>query len=168
MNVRLTCYWMVNLDDPKSWASYQREDDPESVEVEGVPFPMAFLRAVMMEGCGKAGAKVLASEGKGKWAFIDEVKFPWGPDARGGALVPFKSIAVDPKLFVLGKDYYAPQLKGVPLPDGSLHDGTLHACDTGGRIIMNHIDWFVGTRENWRAILPSLPTFINVMEVPSA
>ncbi|MGZ3448563.1 MAG: hypothetical protein ACXVEF_03140 [Polyangiales bacterium] len=51
---------------------------------------------------------------------------PWGVTASGRPATPFRSIAVDTKLFPMGRWYYVPELDGFPLPapaEGKKHDG---------------------------------------------
>jgi 3D domain len=67
-------------------------------------------------------------------------------------LVPFRSIAVDPRHIPLGSILYIPDLRGKPFvdADGSdkIHDGFVMAVDTGGGIESNHIDFFTGAMEH--------------------
>ncbi len=63
--------------------------------------------------------------------------------ATGCALVPYRTVAVDPHFIPLGSKIYIPQLKGTRLPGGTIHDGVFVAADRGhfhGR----SIDIFVG------------------------
>jgi 3D (Asp-Asp-Asp) domain-containing protein len=81
-----------------------------------------------------------------------EVKFRkalgrYGDGVLNYRLVPFRTIAVDPKKIPYGSAVYIPAAKGVLVKktDGSSfkHDGYFFAGDTGGLIIGNHIDVFV-------------------------
>ena len=68
-------------------------------------------------------------------------------------LVPFRSIAVDPRKIALGSALYIPTLRGVEirLSDGERanHDGYVLAVDIGSEILGDHIDFFTGnTRGN--------------------
>lgn len=73
---------------------------------------------------------------------------PFGEGARRARLVPFRTIAVDPRRIPEGTVLYVPAARGtvVPLPTGEnwIHDGYFYAADTGGAIEGNHIDVFVG------------------------
>ena len=67
----------------------------------------------------------------------------YGVGRLGCALVPYRTVAVDPRFVKLGTTISIPQLKGARLPDGTIHDGIFVANDRGhfrGR----HIDFFVG------------------------
>ena len=50
-------------------------------------------------------------------------QFPFGRGAGLRPLIPFKSVAIDPRLVPLGEPLYIPEFDGLLLPDGSLHDG---------------------------------------------
>ncbi len=72
----------------------------------------------------------------------------WGMTASGRPATPFRSIAVDPKVFPLGRWYFVPELVGVPLPapaEGKTHDGCVRADDVGGAVKGALVDFFVGT-----------------------
>jgi 3D (Asp-Asp-Asp) domain-containing protein len=75
-------------------------------------------------------------------------KGPFGDGAGGFQVVPFRSVAVDPRLIPLGTVLYVPAARGVAitLPSGrkAVHDGYFFASDRGGGIRDNHIDVFVG------------------------
>ncbi len=73
--------------------------------------------------------------------------FPWGITASGRPATPFRSIAVDPKIYAMGKWYYVPELDGLQLPSpssGKVHDGCVRADDVGGAVKGDTIDLFVG------------------------
>jgi len=74
---------------------------------------------------------------------------PFGDGVRNYKLVPFRTIAVDPKLIPFGSVIYIPEARGnlIPLVDGRQieHDGYFFAADTGGAIRDNHIDVFIGS-----------------------
>lgn len=73
---------------------------------------------------------------------------PYGDGASGSKLVPYRTIAVDPKFFPFGTVLYVPAAKGaaIQLPDGTTvkHDGYFYAGDSGVAIKGNHIDVFCG------------------------
>lgn len=76
---------------------------------------------------------------------------PFGEGVRDFLLVPYRTVAVDPKIIAFGTVIYVPAARGrtVTLPDGTSvpHDGYFFAGDTGGAIKQNHIDVFSGTFE---------------------
>ena len=73
---------------------------------------------------------------------------PYGDGAAGYQVVPFRTIAVDPRFIPLGSVVYIPAARGIAitLPSGRrvVHDGYFFASDTGGAIRDNHIDVFTG------------------------
>lgn len=76
---------------------------------------------------------------------------PWGSGAGGRALVPFRSVAVDRNVLMIGRKYYVEEFDGVQMPgDGTIgafvHDGCVSADDTGGGIDGQHIDFFSALR----------------------
>lgn len=165
MKAQLTAYWLVELTNENSWDFYRHFDDPEFITLEGMWLPMGFLRAIRMEGCGRTETGKIVVYEDNAWKTIDEKKFPWGIDALGEPLIPFKSMAIDPKVLDMENHYLIRELKGVTLPDGTVYDGVARACDTGGGIKHNHIDLFVGTKDNWHKMVGKMPPFVNVEEV---
>ena len=83
---------------------------------------------------------------------VDSALFPWGVDARGEALVPFSTLAVDPDAIALGTLVYLRDYDGIAVPAGTVHDGCFFAGDTGFSIAGLHIDLFAGTRANFLAV----------------
>jgi 3D (Asp-Asp-Asp) domain-containing protein len=75
-----------------------------------------------------------------------EFHHPRGCDVRRFPLMPYRTIAVDPKRIPMGSVVYAPDLRGETFwLEGRLftHDGYLFASDRGGAIKGNHIDVFL-------------------------
>ncbi len=68
----------------------------------------------------------------------------FGVGTPGYKLMPYRTIAVDPKRIKLGTVLYVPALAGVTLPSGEVHDGFCFAHDVGHGITGNRIDIFVG------------------------
>jgi 3D (Asp-Asp-Asp) domain-containing protein len=81
---------------------------------------------------------------------------PFGRGAKYRPLIPFKSVAVDPRLVPIGEPIYIPEFDGLVLPDGSIHDGCVRADDTGGGIKKRKMDFFVVTYGNFRFLLEEL------------
>jgi 3D (Asp-Asp-Asp) domain-containing protein len=63
-------------------------------------------------------------------------------------LIPYRTAAVDPQKIPLGSVLFIPQAQGIPLPNGSEHDGYFLAHDVGGAIKGERLDLFVGTEED--------------------
>lgn len=87
---------------------------------------------------------------------IDRREFPFGRGAGTRPLIPFKSVAVDPRVVPIGEPLYIPEFDGLVLPDGSIHDGCVRADDTGGGIKRRKLDFFVVTYGNFRYLLDEL------------
>jgi hypothetical protein len=87
---------------------------------------------------------------------IDRREFPFGRGAGTRPLIPFKSVAVDPRVVPIGEPLYVPEFDGLVLPDGSIHDGCVRADDTGGGIKRRKLDFFVVTYGNFRYLLDEL------------
>ncbi len=73
----------------------------------------------------------------------------FGEGVNGFALVPYRTIAVDPNSMIsLGSVIFVPDARGkkVTLSSGKsvIHDGYFFAADVGELIINNHIDVFLG------------------------
>lgn len=75
----------------------------------------------------------------------------WGTAGTGKPLQPFRTVAVDPRVVKLGSWLYVPLLEGRTMPGrgpwgGYVHDGCVMADDTGGHIVGNRLDLFVGRK----------------------
>lgn len=127
-------------------------------------FTEYFAAAVRLEGSAlMADGRVLSYAGKCDYGFgtcfdqLDTSVHPFGRGARHQRkaegrrnLTPFKSVAVDPRLIPIGEPIYVPELDGLPLPDGSIHDGCVRGDDTGGGIKRRKMDFFVVTYWNYK------------------
>jgi 3D (Asp-Asp-Asp) domain-containing protein len=75
----------------------------------------------------------------------------YGEGVNDFRLIPYRTIATDPKLIPTGTLIYIPEARGaiINLDNGEtiLHDGYFFAGDVGGAIKDNHIDVFIGTHE---------------------
>ncbi len=87
---------------------------------------------------------------------LDISEHPFGRGAGPRPLIPFKSVAIDPRLVAIGEPLYIPEFDGLVLPDGSIHDGCVRADDTGGGIKKRKMDFFVVTYGNFRFLLDQL------------
>ena len=119
--------------------------------------PAAFARAVAIEGTGKlTDGRVFNYSGSCScpttpcYHFVDQ-DHPWGSGSGNRPLVPFRSVAVDRDVLVIGRKYWVAELEGVRMPGeaplgGWVHDGCVSADDTGGSIDGQHIDFFAALR----------------------
>jgi 3D (Asp-Asp-Asp) domain-containing protein len=151
---KLTYYYVAEE------SMYTGEDDTGLYDVDCdllAMVPAAFARAVAIEGTGKLDdGRVFNYSGSCScptspcYHFVDE-DHPWGSGAGGRALVPFRSVAVDRDVLVIGRRYWVKELDGVRMPGegplgGWIHDGCVSADDTGGSIDDAHIDFFAALR----------------------
>jgi 3D (Asp-Asp-Asp) domain-containing protein len=140
-------------------------DDPEEIEVytrQGFylgTFGKRFVWGLGMEGSGwTEDGRVINYDGKCRFGtgvcfeVLDGEVHPYGRGAGRRPLVPFRSVAVDPRLVPIGEPLYIPELDGILLPDGTIHDGCVRADDTGGGIKKKKMDFFVVSYENFKFI----------------
>ncbi len=74
---------------------------------------------------------------------------PFGYGVKSICLDPYYTVAADPAYHKAGDVIFLPTLRGLKLPDGSLHSGFLVVRDTGGRIRgPRRFDFFSGNL-NW-------------------
>lgn len=122
-----------------------------------------FAWSLRMEGSGvMADGRVVNYWGSCKLGYgtcfqtLDPEIYPFGRGAGARTLKPFKSVAVDVRVIAIGDPLYLPELDGIPLPDGSIHDGCVRADDTGGAIKGRHLDFFVVKFANWGLVSDQL------------
>ena len=125
--------------------------------------PERYACSLKLEGSGlMRDDRVVNYTGSCKFGYgtcfeqLDVGDFPFGRGAGLRPLIPFKSVAVDPRVVQLGEPLYVPEFDGMVLPDGSIHDGCVRADDTGGGIKGRKLDFFVVTYGNFRVLLDSL------------
>lgn len=125
--------------------------------------PERFAWALRMEGSGlMMDGRVVNYKGNCTFGYgtcfeqLDADQHPYGRGAGPRPLVPFKSVAVDPRVIAIGEPLYIPEFDGMQLPDGSIHDGCVRAEDTGGGIKGRKMDFFVVTYGNFRFLLEQL------------
>ncbi|AXO69573.1 MULTISPECIES: 3D domain-containing protein [Klebsiella] len=81
-------------------------------------------------------------------------KNTYGDDVKSRALVPYRTIAVDPSIIPMGSIIYIPAARkqSITLPNGKnvFHDGYFIAYDNGGTkgVSGNHIDIFCGLKKH--------------------
>ena len=126
-------------------------------------FTEKFVRALRMEGSGMlSDGRVINYDGRCRYGVgkcfevLDPDTHPYGRGAKSRPLVPFRSVAVDPRLVPIGEPLYIPEFDGLLLPDGTTHDGCVRADDTGGGIKKRKMDFFVVSYPNFRMLLEEL------------
>lgn len=174
----LRFYWMVLESDydepaspnaPRSGRGKEKISDRTWVDVytrEGffiARMSERFAWALRLEGSAlMADGRVINYAGKCNYGYgtcfeqLDIAEYPFGRGAGRRPLIPFKSVAIDPRLVKLGEPLYIPEFDGMLLPDGSIHDGCVRADDTGGGIKKRKMDFFVVTYGNFRFLLDQL------------
>ncbi|WP_437591021.1 3D domain-containing protein [Sorangium sp. So ce1000] len=75
---------------------------------------------------------------------LDPRRFPYGRGATGRPITPLRTVAVDSSVIPLGTSLFVPELVGLPLPGGGLHDGCFVAEDRGIKVVGRQIDVFTG------------------------
>jgi len=153
------------------WVAFQDDYADEYDEVflytpEGYflgVFPNRFYRAAKLEGSAiLSDGRVINYAGPCRYGTgicfreLDSLRYPVGRGALRRPLKPFRSIAVDPRLIPIGEPLYVPELDGLYLADGTVHDGCVLADDTGGAIKRREIDFFSTERAQYRRFLAQL------------
>ncbi len=173
----LRFYWLsleADYDDPQNGnvptsgrvAAVPQNTRVELYTPEGYYFgrvPERFAWSLRLEGSGlMKDGRIVNYTGKCPFGYgtcfeqLDVYEHPFGRGAGLRPLVPFKSVAVDPRLVPIGEPIYIPEFDGLVLPDGSIHDGCVRADDTGGGIKRRKMDFFVVTYGNFRFLLDEL------------
>jgi 3D (Asp-Asp-Asp) domain-containing protein len=126
-------------------------------------FPSAFIFELKLEGSGVLrDGRILNYDGDCNYGMgtcfktlaLDQ--HPLGAGVQSRPLVPFRSIAVDPRYIPIGAPVYVPELVGALMPDGTRHDGCLRADDMGGAIKEHKLDFFVESYFNFKFIADNL------------
>lgn len=65
-------------------------------------------------------------------------------DSLGCKVVAMRTVAVDTRVIPKRSVLFIKETVGLPMPDGSVHDGYWYASDTGGAIKGQKIDLFTG------------------------
>jgi len=106
-----------------------------------------FKKALDLEGSGKLidGRVVNYDAVVNKEIRYRFTSAAWGLGVGTCELVPFHTIAVDPKQIPVGSVVRIEETVGMSLPDGSTHDGIWRAEDVGGAIKKDRVDLFTGT-----------------------
>jgi hypothetical protein len=154
---KISFYWVA-------WES-QYANEPYDVDIYNRHgfrigrFPRAYVFELKMEGSGilRDGRVInhdsLCPYGVGTcFVELEPREHPLGQGGQRRPLLPFKSVAVDPRFVPLGTTLYVPELRGLLLPDGTSHDGCVRADDTGGNIRRHELDFFVESYDNYKLL----------------
>jgi 3D (Asp-Asp-Asp) domain-containing protein len=154
------------------WLAYESEYASEPADVEIYTkdgfligrFPRVFVFELKLEGTGVLrDGRVLNYDRPCPFGIgtcfkeLDRRDHPVGKGAQQRALVPYRSVAIDPRFVPLGTPLYVPELRGMPIltQDPSQpeerHDGCVRADDTGGGIKRRELDLFVSSYAQYRA-----------------
>jgi 3D (Asp-Asp-Asp) domain-containing protein len=168
LGFKLRFYWLAREGD------FDETDEVNGDDVDAVDlytrdgmfigaYSYKFAWHLRMEGSGLLlDGRVLNTHGNCEYGLgkcfetLDVRKHPFGRGAGQRPLVPFKSVAVDPKVVPIGEPIYIPELDGLALPDGTVHDGCVRGDDTGGGIKKRKMDFFVVSYANFRFLLDGL------------
>ena len=93
---------------------------------------------------------------------VNQRRFPLGKGSSGVPLLPFRSLAVDPRKLPLGSRLYIPSLQRWFRWHGLQHDGCFVTDDEGGRILRKRLDLFAGTKRLFRRFFKHLPRHVRV------
>jgi 3D (Asp-Asp-Asp) domain-containing protein len=142
-----TFYRILDEDSPE-WTA-----EPPTVELRGcdgeyiASVSQRYKHHLDIEGSGRLRGGLVVNIGgthDGERCWLQPSEAPYGLGEDGNGLIPYRSLAVDPRVIKLGTVLYIPALDGIRLPNGELHDGLVIAHDTGSAIIGYRIDVFVG------------------------
>lgn len=159
---RVTFYYLVDEADERF--SWHPKDEPVR-DIYGQTIavvPREFKQKADIEGSARlSDGRVINFAGRGtdgiRYRLVEGAQ--WGLGAANVEqisrlepykLIPYRTAAVDPQKIPLGSILFIPQAQGIPLPDGSEHDGYFLAHDVGGAIKGDRLDLFVGTEEDVR------------------
>jgi 3D (Asp-Asp-Asp) domain-containing protein len=140
------------------WVGLETNDgqpkDQKVLDVSGNALVMVsakFLATLRLEGTGRLMDGRMLNF-KARNVFPDgtfEIRYrfcaadaPYGYGFENVPLIPFRSVAIDPKVIPLGSKLFIPEAVGAPLPDGTKHDGYFVASDIGDAIQNQRIDVF--------------------------
>jgi 3D (Asp-Asp-Asp) domain-containing protein len=127
----------------------------------------AFRKALKLEGTGKLldGRVVNYAGLKDGISRFHVTSHPWGHGVGDCALIPFHTVAVDPRLIPLGSVVEILETRGMWLPDGTRHDGLWRAEDIGGAIQGDRIDLFIAEKGNSKWIAQAGITHLKALTV---
>ena len=165
---QLTRYWIAHETPRPDDRRAARVLDPQGRTLTWCT--SRFADELAMEGTGRSWDGRLFNwstrrEGRSCYVEVDPTLYPFGIGVAGFALVPYRSLAVDPRFVPLGSTVELPELIGMPLPDGSTHDGCFVAVDRGSAINGHHLDLFLPSPAAHRALqrMGWLPDSVHVV-----
>jgi len=143
---------------PKTWALLDEAASPgrpeERTEMLRTPegrdiarVTVAFRRRLDDAGAGRLrdGRIVnIAEKTGGEFRYLAVPNAPFGLGSPGYRLVPYRTVAVQPRRIPLGTVLYIPILVGMVLPSGEVHDGFCFAHDADPELKPTQIGLFVG------------------------
>ncbi|MSP59837.1 MAG: hypothetical protein EXR72_05760 [Myxococcales bacterium] len=153
------------------WLAYESEYANETYDVDIYDktgfwlgrYPSGFVYELKLEGTGfLRDGRLLNYDGPCAWGMgtcfsvLSFDEHPMGRGVQNRALVPFRSVAVDPHLIPIGSPLFVPEVVGLVLPDGTVHDGCLRADDMGGAIKNRKLDFFVESYFNFKYLADQL------------
>ena len=157
---RLT-YYHVAVEDGRYDGEPRTEllRDPAGCELARVS--ARYRRALDREGTGRlADGRVInvAERTADGWRYVDPGPAHYGLGVGDVPLVPFRSVAADPRKLARGTRLYLPAFASWSLPDGTAHGGTFVVDDIGSAIRRNRLDIFIGDEAHpapLEAVVPS-------------
>ena len=128
----VTFYWLIDESAPR----YRGKAGAELNDVRGrviARTSVRFRNDLIREGSGhlRDGRTVAYDRRLHGTNRFRIVQSEYGVGQLGCALVPYRTVAVDPHFVKLGTTISIPQLKGAHLPDGTIHDGIIVAIARG-------------------------------------
>lgn len=88
---------------------------------------------------------------------LDPQRFPWGRGAAGTPIVPLRTVAADSEVLPLGSVVYIAAFDGLPLDDGTSHDGCFVVQDRGSKVKGDHLDVFTGDKHGTARFREAVP-----------
>jgi 3D (Asp-Asp-Asp) domain-containing protein len=153
------------------WIAYEQEYAHEKYDTDIYDrmgfwigrYPSAFVYELKLEGTGVLrDGRVINYDGPCQFGIgtcfsaLEWREHPLGRGVQNRPLEPFRSVAVDPRFIPIGSPIFVPEIVGMELPDGSVHDGCLRADDMGGAIKFQKLDFFVESYFNFKFLADQL------------
>ncbi len=151
-----TVYYIpfYNLDKPYTCSANDKKFTVRSTEKKSLAvLCRKHIKNCMMQGsCAviKDQKRLLLNYRKFKdheplFVLLEQTECPYGRGPGNVCLEPYYTVAADLKFHKQGDIIYVPELKGITLPNGEIHDGFLIVRDSGGRIKgRNRFDFYTG------------------------